>query len=984
MSKVCLTIALAALCCACGTQSTPTGCFDAPLAEQGLRRVVVGSTVYLPQRAEDADGACSTVTWRVTEAPEGSENAVVDGADGFGRFTADAAGDYVFAADGEDPIEMTVVERAPFTNHNLYPTNGAAVHGGSLWVASVLTPHVLQLDPQSLAVQAEIPVGDWPVAVAASEARDEVLVAQRGADTLGVLDAASGRLVDAVWVGDEPASVVVSPDGGTAYVALPTEGMVAVVDLETRAVTERWTAMADANTLALTPDGSTLLVAPRRSGQPERPPYAADPVDAERDVVALSTEDGSEVRVWTDVASTIGQLAVSADGSRVYATRLINDTAVSLADENAPSFVYELVAWSLADGAEVGAVNLSAIESPWVGASGIVEAGGAVWVAIEGNDVLLRIDANAFEVLEVVDAPGRPRAITAADGSVFAWGHQGRSVTAVPEAGGAPRSQVVTTDPRSSEVATGQAFFTGAGRDFGRFWSCNGCHADGLTDTLVWNAGPLEDRVVSRPFSWLEGTEPLGWAGYLSSVENYAYSVTTNVGIRVVTDEAVTLGAYLGSLMPPAPANHLTQRDGSLSAEAEAGRAQFEASCASCHPLPLTTSRVVLGTGVTEGVTDIPALVGAYRYGTWMKFGDSTSLDGAVDLTAQAFGTTLEPEAAASLTRFVAELTGRDFFVLRTRPAPELPVPVDATFRVDFSMPLWDDADNLAAITLTDAGGTAVPVQFAVDGRHLEVTPTAPLQPDTAYTLSFGEALESFSETSLFATQDLAFTTAAAPSVVLAGSVMLEVDTPSLDIVGGQWDTENTTLVRLPVEATAGASGATLAIDLGQELVITRDAVQSGDALMLPPFEVPVGPSLAHFVPDETTFAGDEDLLAEGTGTFSGPGFSIPDVTWRMVPPIEVGECNEEETGTVPLTLAVDGDDALTFGWEAEEDAIALWVTEPEAMTPFGPGAVMGGDTFWSLASQNAPSEGFAQLVTYGVLPEGADETTETNGGPFQ
>lgn len=949
-----------------------------------MRRVVVGSTIYLPQRAEDAGAGCSSVAWRVAEAPGGSENEVVDGADGFGRFTADAVGDYVFSADGEDPIEMTVVETAPFTNYNLYPTNGAAAYAGSVWVASVLTPHVLQVDPQSLAVQAEIPVGAWPVAVHASESRGELVVAQRGADTLGILDANSGRLVDAVWVGDEPASVVVSPDGLRAYVALPTEGTIAVVDLEDRAVIERWDAMPDANTLALTPDGGTLLVAPRRSGQPERPPYGTDPVDAERDVLALSTTDGTELRVWTDVASTIGQLATSSDGTRVYATRLINDTAVSLASEEEPSFVYELVAWSLADGSEIGSANLSTLESPWVGASGIVEAAGAVWVAIEGNDALLRIDPNSFDVLEVVEAPGRPRAVVATDGSVFAWGHQGRSFTRVADTGGAPRSEVIADDPRPTEVATGQAFFTGAGRDFGRFWSCNGCHADGLTDTLVWNAGPLEDRVVSRPFSWLEGTEPLGWAGYLSSVENYAYSVTTNVGIRVVTDEAVTLGAYLGSLMPPAAANHLTQRDGAPSAEAEAGRAQYEASCASCHPLPLTTSRAVLGTGVTEGVSDIPALVGAYRYGTWMKYGDSTSLEAAVDLTAQAFGLGLESDAAISVTRFVAELTGRDFFVLRARPTTELPVPIDATFRIDFSMPPWDDAENLAAITLTDASGTTVPVQFAVDGRHLEITPEEILRPDTAYTLSFSDALESFSETPLFAAEALAFTTAAAPSMVLEGSVMLEVDTPSLDIVAGEWNTEDTTLVRLPVEATAGASGATLAIDLGQELVITRDAVQSNEALWVPPFEVPVGPSLAHFVPDETTLTGGEALLAEGTGTFSGPGFSIPGVTWRMVPPIEVGECNEEETGAVPLTLAVDNAGALTLGWDAKEDAIALWITEPDAMTPFGPGTVMGGDTFWSIASENPPAEGFGQLVTYGVLPDGAEDTTKTNGGPFQ
>ena len=114
-----------------------------------------------------------------------------------------------------------------------------------------------------------------------------------------------------------------------------------------------------------------------------------------------------------------------------------------------------------------------------------------------------------------------------------------------------------------------------------------------------------------------------------------------------------------GRSKPPA-ANGWTERDGSFSADAEAGRALYDAQCASCHALPLTTSRQVLPTGITEGVSGTPALVGIYRHQTWLKRGEARTLEAAVAEAMRYVGGDASEAKVAALTRFVSELTGRE------------------------------------------------------------------------------------------------------------------------------------------------------------------------------------------------------------------------------------------------------------------------------------------------------------------------------------
>ena len=46
---------------------------------------------------------------------------------------------------------------------------------------------------------------------------------------------------------------------------------------------------------------------------------------------------------------------------------------------------------------------------------------------------------------------------------------------------------------------------------------------------------------------------------------------------------------------------------------------------------------------------------------------------------------------------------------------------------------------------------------------------------------------------------------------------------------------------------------------------------------------------------------------------------------------------------------------------------------------PLGPGVVQGGDTYWAVTAAEFPTT-FAAPVTYGVVPEGGQDESESNG----
>jgi YVTN family beta-propeller protein len=80
-------------------------------------------------------------------------------------------------------------------------------------------------------VVATVPAGRAPSALVADARR--IYVADRGDDTITVLDAATLRVAATIGVGNGPSAVALSPDGALLYVADADDGAAQAVDLAT-------------------------------------------------------------------------------------------------------------------------------------------------------------------------------------------------------------------------------------------------------------------------------------------------------------------------------------------------------------------------------------------------------------------------------------------------------------------------------------------------------------------------------------------------------------------------------------------------------------------------------------------------------------------------------------------------------------------------------------------------------------------------------
>jgi DNA-binding beta-propeller fold protein YncE len=991
ISLVSLPISLAA----CASTPPADTCIVDELGAQPTTRFPSGETYYLPTLS--VEGGCESLAWTLLEAPSANTNVIVREA-GQSRFTPIETGRYVFAA-GEARRTLEVIDgrTVPYEDYAYYPSRSQVEVGGEIWIANAFVPTLTRVSADGTRL-GDIVVGPAPVAIAHREGAPFVVVAQRASDTIGLVDATTGRLVDAIHVGDEPSNLVLSPDGTRAYVALATEDTVAVVDLEARRLEARIAAVVDPLGLAISGDGTRLYVASHRSGQAQRFPFEDDPASEERDLVVIDTSSLAVVDTWLEVGTTIGALAMSDDGATLYVATLRNDTESPLGTEGNVAFQHVIAAYDAASGAERTSADLSRQPSstgPAVTLHQPALAEGLLWVVAEGSDRLIALDPSTLEERRRVEVPGRPRHVLAHDGTLFVHGVQDLSVTRVAAASGDVLDTTeLAEDPRSADVARGQRYFTGAGRDFAVTWSCNSCHADARGDTLVWNAGPLEGHALSRPFFWLEGTAPLGWAGYLSSVRNYAYTVNINVGVRPTTEEALDLTAYLSGLLPPPAGGAGTRLDGSLSDAAERGREVFETrgGCVGCHAGELSTNRASFPMGITSGVSDVPSLVGAYRHNTWMKRGEARSLEDAVDLVLESTSITLSEGDRSDLLAYLRELQARDFFVLASSPENgQTRVAADAPIRLSFSAAIWDDASSTGAITLHDAMGAEIEAEIVVeaDRRHVRIEPREPLGFAARYEVRLAEELASFDARSLVGARTITFTTARAPSVRLEGRYVWTVDMPALDFANRRFDTSATTPVTVEAQATPTASGARVVLDYGRSLTLETLFVIDGDRLVVPALPVPIGPSFADTrgtIIDLVDDGGEGRAeFGEGGVSMTGPGFVVDDVGFRLEHESALTGCPEGASGAVAITLGTDDMGRTTFSWDGAEhgEALGFYVTAPRATIPAGPGQVVMGQAYWVVATEAFPM-GFASPVTYGAVPAGARDDGETHMASFQ
>ena len=150
-------------------------------------------------------------------------------------------------------------------------------------------------------------------------------------------------------------------------------------------------------------------------------------------------------------------------------------------------------------------------------------------------------------------------------------------------------------------------------------------------------------------------------------------------------------------------------------------------------------------------------------------------------------------------------------------------IAIDEAIEVVFSHPVFADPANLALVSLVDATGAGVAVEYELseDGRHLRLVPTAPLSHATGYTVVVDPSFESFDQGPMWTADPSAPTaweiplrTASAPALVLEGEYRWTIDMPTADIEAQQFDLDNT----LPVSVDGCGSSPFFALAASQEL----------------------------------------------------------------------------------------------------------------------------------------------------------------------
>lgn len=127
--------------------------------------------------------------------------------------------------------------------------------GSALWVGSNSDHKVFRLDPDTLEVLAQVPVGRIPIRLQVHPGGEYAVTSEFGTGSLSVIDTASNNVVRTIPVSGGQAAVQVtmffSADGTRAYVAETGPGMVAEVDFASGEVLRRFDAGPGGDGLAV-------------------------------------------------------------------------------------------------------------------------------------------------------------------------------------------------------------------------------------------------------------------------------------------------------------------------------------------------------------------------------------------------------------------------------------------------------------------------------------------------------------------------------------------------------------------------------------------------------------------------------------------------------------------------------------------------------------------------------------------------------------
>jgi YVTN family beta-propeller protein len=390
------------------------------------------------------------------------------------------------------------------------PIDLALLPGGRLLTANHTADTVTLVDVATGKVLAEAASGRKPAAVACTADGKHAAVSNLWSDTVALFDVGDAALKPAgeVIVGTYPRGLVYARDGRTLYVALAGADEVAEVDVASRTVTHRWPAPREPRRVVLSADGRFLAAASTRSARVRVWETATRKLHWERTV-----EDAFNLRGLVfapDGRSLICSHVVRRDfpvsKSNIEEGWVIDSRLTRLpldADAKPPLEQIALDTRGRAVGDPEGLAFDPEGKYLALAGSGtqellLLEAKAIPWSAGDPGDLIDR-RLTVKDRLRRFDLGGRPLALAFLPGGEAVVANYLRDAVQVVEV---PSGKVARTihlggPVKPDPARQGEALFHDARRSHNHWFSCHTCHTDGHTCGL--NFDTLNDDSYGKP-----------------------------------------------------------------------------------------------------------------------------------------------------------------------------------------------------------------------------------------------------------------------------------------------------------------------------------------------------------------------------------------------------------------------------------------------------------------------------------------------------
>ena len=516
--------------------------------------------------------------------------------------------------------------------------------GGRVWVVNPDNDSVSIIDVKSLARVAEIAVGSNPRTLAiASDGC--IWVANRHSADISVIDPGTLAVAKTIALprASQPFGIVFSPADGSPWVALEAQGQIARLDRRSGAVTASIAVGADPRHLSMTASGRQLLVSrfisPPLPGEATATPQAqSNGVDHGGEIVVanaaslavtktivLRVSDRSDSTLGArGVPNYLGAAAIAPDGLSAWVPSKQDNVMRGTWRDSLPLDFQSTVraissrivlGESLTEDSDLRVDH----DNTGVATAAVFDPSGSyLFVALETSRQVALVDPSSGREISRFAAGRAPQGLAISDDGqrLFVNNFMDRTVGIFDLSALLADERVrhlatvaaLVSDKLSPQILLGKQHFYDAldprlARD--SYLSCASCHADGGADGRTWDFTGFGEglrRTISLR-GRAGGSRPLHWSGNFDETQDFEGQIrgfAGGQGLMSDSDFAATsdpmgapkaglsaeldaLSAYMASLDRFAP-SPLRSADGSLSAQAQAGKTLFAASgCLDCH-----------------------------------------------------------------------------------------------------------------------------------------------------------------------------------------------------------------------------------------------------------------------------------------------------------------------------------------------------------------------------------------------------------------